>query len=170
MTIRFSWGIFLSVKDHGTILLVEDNEDDVFIIRRALTKAKVSHAVQVARDGLEAVAYLNGEGKYADRQEYPLPVLVLLDLQMPKMDGFEVLSWIQGQPLLKSLRVVVLTNALDSRESSAAHQLGAHSFLVKPADFADSAELMLTFVARLHLDAPNPGSHPPTSKDGSPPA
>ena len=153
------------MKDHGTILLVEDNEDDVFLIRRALTKAKVSHAVQVARDGLEAIAYLNGEGKYADRQEYPLPVLVLLDVQMPKMDGFEVLNWMQGQPLLKSLRVVVLTNGLDSRESSAAHQLGAHSFLVKPTDFADSADIMLTFVARLHLNAPGP--EPPPADGGS---
>jgi CheY-like chemotaxis protein len=93
--------------DQSVILLVEDLADDVLLIRRAFEKAKVINPIHVVPNGEEAISYLNGSGKYANRAEYPLPDLVLLDLKMPGIDGFEVLRWIRQQPGLSSLRVVV---------------------------------------------------------------
>ena len=81
------------------------------------------------------MSYLTGEGKYSNRDEYPLPDLLLLDLKMPRMDGFETLRWLRLQPGLKALRVVVLTSSEEIRDVNLAYQLGANSFLVKPIDF-----------------------------------
>src|SRR5688500_8647763 len=94
-----------------TILLAEDNEDHVLLIKRAFVQARFLNPVQVVGDGVEAIAYLNGDSKYADRKEYPIPALLLLDLKMPNKDGFEVLEWIGKQPHLRHLRVVVLTTS-----------------------------------------------------------
>jgi CheY-like chemotaxis protein len=127
------------------ILLVED---DVSLIRRALEQAFVTNPVQVARDGEEALAYLGGKGAYADRATYPFPDLVLLDIKMPKMDGFHVLRWIRQQPGFNLLRVVVLTNSLDTREANAAYAAGANSFLVKPSDFQEAVRLMTEFAGQ----------------------
>src|SRR5437660_5264305 len=121
--------------DQSVILLVEDREDDVVLIRRAFDKAKVINPIQVVSNGEEAIWYLKGEGKYANRAEYPLPDLVLLDLKMPRVDGFEVLRWIRQQPGLSSVRVVVLTSSDQMRDVNEAYQLGANSFLVKPLEF-----------------------------------
>ena len=93
--------------------------------------------LQVVRDGEETIAYLSGEGKYSNRAEYPLPDLLLLDLKMPRIDGFEVLKWIREQPGLSALRVVVLTSSEDIRDVNVAYRLGANSFMVKPMDFED---------------------------------
>ena len=130
------------------ILLVEDVEDDVFLIRHALEQAFVTNPVEVARDGEEALAYLGGTGSYADRARYPFPGLVLLDLKMPRMDGFEVLRWIRQQPGFDLLRVVVLTSSLDTREANAAYAAGANSFLVKPSDFQEAVRLMTEFAGQ----------------------
>ena len=130
------------------ILLVEDNEDDVFMIRHALRNAHVTNPLQVTRDGEAAIAYLKGEGKFTNRARYPSPALVLLDLKMPKLDGFEVLRWIRQQPTFNLLRVVVLTNSSDMREASAAYALGANSFLVKPIDFQESVRLMVVLAGQ----------------------
>ena len=121
--------------DQSVILLVEDLADDVLLIRRAFEKAKVINPIHVVPNGEEAISYLNGSGKYANRAEYPLPDLVLLDLKMPGIDGFEVLRWIRQQPGLSSLRVVVLTSSDHMRDVNEAYQLGANSFLVKPLEF-----------------------------------
>jgi CheY-like chemotaxis protein len=88
-------------------------------------------------NGEQAIAYLKGEGKYASREEYPLPSLLLLDLKMPRKNGFDVLEWIRQQPGLGSLRVVVLTSSDEIRDVNRAYQLGANSFLVKPLDFSE---------------------------------
>src|ERR1043166_4419196 len=116
-------------KSGGVILLVEDREEDVILLRRAFTKANFLNPIQVVSDGDEAIAYLQGAGKYADRSEYPLPKLVLLDLKMPRKDGFEVLQWIRQQPGLSAIRVVVLTASDTVRDVNRAYQLGANSFL-----------------------------------------
>jgi CheY-like chemotaxis protein len=91
--------------------------------------------MRVLKDGEEAIAYLSGTGSYTNRLDHPLPRLVLLDLKMPRVDGFEVLRWIRGQPRLAGLRVVVLTSSTDVRDVNLAIQSGADSFLIKPADF-----------------------------------
>jgi CheY-like chemotaxis protein len=116
------------------ILIAEDNEDHLFLLRRALQKGKVLNPVFAVTDGAEAIAYLKGEGKFADRYEYPLPSLLLLDLRMPKLNGFEVLEWIRQQPCLRRLRVVVLTTSDDPKDIDRAYELGANSFMVKPLE------------------------------------
>jgi len=120
-----------------TILLAEDNEDHVTLIRRAFVQARLLNPVQAVPDGLEAIAYLTGEGKYADRKQYPMPALLLLDLKMPNKDGFEVLEWLRHQPELRHLRVVVLTTSDRIFDVQRAYELGAHSFLTKPLDLRD---------------------------------
>src|SRR5437588_10022904 len=129
------------------ILLVEDRTDDVELVRRGLLKAKVFNPLQVVSDGEEALAYLDGVGKYADRKLYPLPDIILLDLKMPKMDGFEVLREVRNRPALSPIRVLVLTSSEDIYEVNKAYALGANSFLVKPHDFHDFTALMRTLSA-----------------------
>lgn len=119
----------------AVILIVEDNDVDAICIRRAFVKAKVLNPVMCVQSGEEAIAYLKGEGQFANRLEFPLPDLVLLDLKLPGISGFQVLEWIRQQPKLKSLRVVMLTGSTDAEHMKLARQLGAESFLVKPLDF-----------------------------------
>jgi len=125
----------------GVILLAEDGEDQVILIRRAFAKAQLLNPLHVVSNGEEAIAYLQGEGKYSNRDEYPLPCLLLLDLKMPRKNGFEVLEWIRQQPGLSALRVVVLTGSDEMRDVNRAYQLGANSFLVKPVDFPRFVEV-----------------------------
>ena len=129
------------MPEHALILLVEDMEDDLVLIRRAFAKANILNPIQIVRNGDEAIAYLKGNGKYANRAEYPLPDLMLLDLKMPVLDGFEVLKWTREQPGLKALRIVVLTSSDQMRDVNMAYQLGANSFLVKPIDFQDFIQM-----------------------------
>ena len=125
------------MSDEAVVLLVEDNEDDVALVRRAFHKGKVINPLQVVRTGEAALDYLAGNGLYADRVEYPLPELVLLDLKLPGMNGFQVLRWVRQQPGLKALRVVVLTASEALADATHAYQLGANSFLLKPVDFQE---------------------------------
>lgn len=126
------------------ILLVEDLEDDILLVRRAFAAAKLHTPLQVVRDGEEAIEYLLGIGKYSNRDEFPLPHLILLDLKMPKMGGIEVLRWIRQQPQLKSLRVIVLTSSEDIFDVNRAYEAGANSFLVKPLEFINYPAMMRT--------------------------
>lgn len=125
------------MSEQALFLLVEDNEDHVVLIRRAFAKSKVLNPVQVVRNGEDAIAYLEGTGRFSNRDEYPLPAVVLLDLKLTGLDGFDVLRWIRQQPGLRALRVVVLTSSSEIRDVNLAYQLGANSFLVKPVDFED---------------------------------
>ena len=138
------------MPDQSLILLAEDREDDILLIRKAFAKAFIANPLQVVRDGEEAVEYLKGEGKYSNRAEYPLPDLLLLDLKMPRMDGFEVIKWVREQPSLSRLRIVVLTSSDSIRDVNVAYRLGANSFMVKPMDFEDVIE-MTKFLTRYWL-------------------
>ncbi len=129
------------MPDSAVFLLAEDNPDDVLLIRRAFQKAKILNALHVATGGEEAIEYLSGQGRYVARAEYPLPSLVLLDIKMPRVDGFEVLKWIRRQPGLRGMRVVMLTSSDEMRDVNTAYQLGANSFLVKPVDFERFVEI-----------------------------
>jgi CheY-like chemotaxis protein len=129
------------VSDTALILIVEDREDDILLIRKAFAEASLTNPIQIVRDGEEAIAYLMGEGKYSNRAEYPLPILVLLDLKLPRVDGFEVLSWIREQPGIRGLPVIVLTSSTEMRDVNRAYSLGANSFFVKELDFQDSVTL-----------------------------
>ena len=128
------------MSDNAAILLAEDREDDIILVRKAFERAQIGNPLHVARNGEEAMAYLAGEGKYSNRAEYPLPWLILLDLKMPGLDGFEVLRWIRQQDGFGSIIVVVLTSSDQIRDADKAYKLGANSFMVKPLDFQNAVE------------------------------
>ncbi len=115
-----------------TILLVEDNKDDVFLMKRALQSARIVNPVIVVENGQEAMDYLSSAGKFADRDSYPMPAVVFLDLKLPFVFGHEVLAWIRGRKELESLVVIVLTSTNEASDLSRCYSLGANSYLVKP--------------------------------------
>ncbi len=131
----------MSVRDE-VILLAEDDPNDVLLIQRAFQRNLVSNPVQVVRDGNEAVAYLSGQAPFADRERHPLPVLMLMDLKMPRKSGLEVLEWVRQQPGLKRLPIIVLTSSNQSPDINRAYELGANSYLVKPAGFDSLLDLV----------------------------
>jgi CheY-like chemotaxis protein len=137
------------------ILVADDDADDVLLLRRAFRKANLPNPVHVVNDGESAIAYLSGEGRYGDRDDHPMPVLLLLDLKMPRKTGFEVLEWIRAQPRLRRLRVVVLSSSRQAGDVDHAHELGANSYLVKPVVFAELVTLARTLRAYwMDLDEP----------------
>ncbi len=115
-----------------TILLVEDDRNDVFFLKYAFEAADIVNPVYVVQDGQEAVDYLAGAGQYADRVRYPFPSILLLDLKLPVRMGVDVLRWIGQQPGMGTLLVIVLTSSSDTRDIDKCYRLGARSFLVKP--------------------------------------
>jgi two-component system response regulator len=121
--------------DKKTILLVEDNPDDVELTRRALKKNNIVNELVVAGDGVEAVDYLFCSGKYAGREPDVLPTVVLLDLKLPKLDGLEVLRRIRDDERTKYLPVVILTSSKEERDLVNGYKLGANSYIRKPVDF-----------------------------------
>ncbi len=126
-----------------TILLADDEENDVFLMQRAFEKARLLNPLQVVSDGEQALDYLAGQGIYADRLIYPFPVILILDLKMPKKSGLEVLETIRQQREYQSLPIVVLTSSFEHPDLEKAFALGANSYLVKPADFESLIKLMV---------------------------
>jgi CheY-like chemotaxis protein len=129
-------------KQDCVILLADDDPNDILLVQRAFQKLNLANPLQVVRDGEEAVDYLSGHLQYADRDRFPLPVLLLLDLKMPRKSGFEVLQWLRQQPGLKRLPVVVLTSSNQHPDINEAFDLGANSYLVKPGGFDTLLELV----------------------------
>ena len=134
----------MTLPEQAVILLAEDLEDDVLLVRRALERAGVKNPFFVVRDGEECLAYVNGTGKYANRDEYPLPDILLLDIKMPKTDGFEVLHQIRKNKAFAALRVIMLTSSEDIFDVNKAYDIGANSFLVKPLEFENYTAMMRT--------------------------
>ena len=134
-----------------TVLIAEDDANDVFFLRRAFARAKVSAALHFVQDGLEAIDYLKGEGGFSDRVAHPLPDLVLLDLKMPRLGGSEVLEWIRQQANLRSLPVVVLSSSTLRADIDRAYELGANSYIVKPHGHRELCKIVET-VNRHWLD------------------
>jgi CheY-like chemotaxis protein len=128
-----------------TILVVEDTEDDVFFLKRALREADVANPVQVVIDGQQALDYLDGKGEYADREQYPLPFLVLLDLKLPYVMGLEVLKWIRERPELNEVLVAVLTSSQQDSDVEETRRLGGNYYLVKPPSRQKLVELIRSF-------------------------
>lgn len=126
------------------ILLAEDNPDSVLLIQRAFRRADIPYPLQVVQDGQSAILYLTGSDRYADRECYPLPSLLLLDLKLPIKSGHEVLAWLRQQPNLKRLPVVILTSSKEMSDINCAYDLGANSYLVKPVGFDNLLETIKT--------------------------
>jgi CheY-like chemotaxis protein len=123
------------------ILVVEDREEDVFLLEYAFKEVEIKNPVRVAADGQEAIDYLAGTGKFADRKQFPMPGLVLLDLQLPHKMGLEVLEWVRQQPELKSLIVIILSSSIHEGDIQRAYELGANAFLVKPSSTETLADM-----------------------------
>ncbi|MBU1979206.1 MAG: response regulator, partial [Gammaproteobacteria bacterium] len=124
------------------ILLVEDDTNDVLLFRRAYRKCKLTNPLQIVGDGEAAQDYLAGSGKYADREAYPLPALVLLDFKLPRKSGLEVLAWMRSQTGLKRMPVVALTSSRERSDVNRAYDLGINSYLVKPVAFDNLMQLV----------------------------
>ena len=115
-----------------SVLYAEDEPDDIFFMKRAFRQAGVGEQLRTVNDGNEAIEYLAGRGKYANRQENPLPGVVLLDLKMPETSGFEVLQWIRTHPGVATIPVVIFTSSSQAADIERASKLGANGYLVKP--------------------------------------
>ena len=152
--------------DLKNILLAEDSPDDVFLLRSAFKKSGFKDPIYVVPNGEEVLHYLKGEGHYADRQQYPIPHLLLLDLNMPRMNGFDVLSWIRARQEWMCLPVIVLTTSFYGPEIKRAYDLGANSFITKPPDFsqlvASLKEVGEHWLRRAILPEPGPFIPSPT--------
>jgi CheY-like chemotaxis protein len=127
------------------LLLVEDNEDDAFLMQRALKQAEIENPLYVVRDGEQAVDYLAGNGGFNDRELYPFPALVFLDLKLPFKSGHEVLAWIRQNAELAELVVVILTSSDEPSDIDRAYKLGANSYLVKPPTLGQLRDLAESF-------------------------
>jgi len=124
------------------LLLVEDDPNDVHFFRRGLEKAGLADGLQVAEDGEEAIAYLEGRGPYENRAEHPLPALIVLDLKLPKMGGLEVLRWLREESSLREIPVVILTSSQEASDIARAQELGVTAYHIKPVDFKDTCDLV----------------------------
>lgn len=124
------------------ILLVEDNHMDVVLTLDAFKEAKLKNKINVASNGQEALDYLFGRDKYVNRDEYPMPSLILLDLKMPGIDGFEVLRQIKNTDMLKRIPVIILTSSKEEGDRTLSYDIGANSYLLKPVSFEGFTEVV----------------------------
>jgi CheY-like chemotaxis protein len=131
-----------------TILQIEDDENDIHFLRLAMNQACASVSLQTAVDGEQAIGYLSGSGPYADRQAYPLPALILLDLRMPKIPGLHLLKWIRQQPVFQTLPVVILTSSDADSDIETAYRLAVNSYFVKPVNASDLLKIVQYILAR----------------------
>jgi DNA-binding response OmpR family regulator len=132
-------------KSDLPILLVEDDENDVFFFERALKHAEFLNSLRTVRDGREAIAYLSGTGLFSDRDRSPLPCLVVLDLNLPHKHGLEVLQWIRAAAPDPHVPVIVLTSSTSDLDIHAAYKLGANSYLTKPSRPDELVQLVRAF-------------------------
>ncbi len=120
------------MKNTERILVAEDDPQDAFFLKREFGKAGDTITLHFVQDGQEVIDYLEGKGIFADRQTYPMPDLVLLDLKMPRLNGFDVLGWLRKQAGLKRLPVIIFSSSAELTDINRAYDLGANSYLVKP--------------------------------------
>ncbi|MEO6036647.1 MAG: response regulator [Verrucomicrobiota bacterium] len=130
------------------ILIAEDSDDDIVFVKRACRGGRVVNPLQIVTDGEQAICYLKGEGKYSDREKFPCPVVLFLDLKLPRISGYEILAFLQSSPEHRNLPVIVLSVISDWKLVALAYEKGANSFLVKPVGISD---LMNTLRGVKHL-------------------
>ncbi len=148
-----------------TILLVEDNDDDAELTERALRRSQIKNPLVRAEDGVVALEYLHGEGAYADRDIRELPQVVLLDLNMPRMGGLEVLKRIRAHPVTELLPVVILTTSKEEKDLVQAYRNHANSYMQKPVDFLEFTEAMRTLGLYWILVNASPPDHKKLTDD-----
>lgn len=144
------------IIENPTILVVDDDDCASTLVSTVFERAGLVQPLQFARDGVEAIAYLSGEGVFADRTQYPMPTVMLLDLNMPRKNGFEVLAWLKKQPSLKRLHVYVLSASSQPEDIRRCYDLGANSYLVKPGNLdglMKQANCLLAWLRLSHIAA-----------------
>lgn len=141
-----------------TFLLVEDSEEDAMLLRLAFARAKIPNPIQVVTRGEEAVAYLTGSGRYADRQKHPVPALIFLDLNLPGIGGVQVLEWLRDHVHLRHIRVVVLSSSPDMRLFSKVIELGADHLFGKTHDYKDLISFVQSFSSFTQMVQPPPAT------------
>ena len=137
------------------ILVAEDQMNDVLLLRLAMERAGLKNPLFDVPDGMQAVEYLSGIGRYCDRLTHPLPRLLLLDLKMPRLDGFGVLEWLQNGPKFKQMAKVVLSSSNLEADIDRAEKLGADDFLIKPNNHSDLVDLVIALRNRWLLGVAN---------------
>lgn len=125
-----------------TILVVEDEENDARLLDMAFKKNGILNLVHWAKDGLEAIAYLNGDGVYANRELHPFPEVLILDLKMPRMSGLGLLTWIREHPDFKVIPTIIMTSSRQDPDVEKAYELGANTYMIKPSSFAELAKMV----------------------------
>jgi CheY-like chemotaxis protein len=125
-----------------TILLVEDEENDALLLQRAFKRNNILNPVKWVKDGLEAIDYLNGQGTYGDRDLYPFPEVMILDLKMPRMGGLELLAWIRDHPDFRVIPTIIMTSSRQDADITKAYELGANTYQIKPSSFDELIKLV----------------------------
>jgi CheY-like chemotaxis protein len=124
------------------ILQVEDTDEDVFLMEYAVREAGIKNVLKSVSHGQEAIAYLSGAGKYADRCRFPLPGLILLDLKMPGMSGLEVLHWLRNESAHRTTPVIILTSSRQAEDIEQAYEAGANAYITKPSGVVELIEIL----------------------------
>ena len=124
------------------ILVMEDDENDALLLKRALKRLNVPNPVHIVSDGEEGIAYITGQGKYADRAQFPFPGFIITDLKMPRRSGLDVLSWLSDHEEYRVIPTLVLTSSKEETDVAKAYGFGANSYMVKPTDFQDLEKIM----------------------------
>jgi CheY-like chemotaxis protein len=145
----------MDIKDF-TVLLVEDDLNDIFLVKRAFKMAHLTNPLQVVTDGEEAVHYLTGRGKYADRDAYPLPKLIVMDIAMPRMTGFDVLEWIKHDGVFRRIPIVIVSSSDRHQDINRAYELGANAYMVKPMNFRAMEHLFQSITHYWGLECAKP--------------
>jgi CheY-like chemotaxis protein len=139
------------MRRQHTILIVDDDENDIFFVKRAFTEINVHCTFQMLKNGQEVVDYLQGHGEYANREKYPLPMMILMDLKMPIMDGFQVLAWLRTRPGIRVIPTIVFSSSDLASDITRAYELGANSFMTKSVTY-DGLLLKLQTLSQYWLE------------------
>lgn len=148
------------IKPGFRLLMVDDSPDDIFFVQKALEESGVGQFFHAVSDGKEAIAYLRAEGKFADRQKYPFPNVLLLDLKMPGMNGFDILRWLQNHPECKVIPSIAFSSSYLESDVHQVYVLGGNAFIAKPTRFNELVDLIQTtykFWSRCQTPPPPPG-------------
>jgi CheY-like chemotaxis protein len=145
----------METKDF-TVLLVEDDLNDIFLVKRAFKLTGLRVPLQIVTDGQEAISYLKGDGKYADRTAHPFPYLIVMDINMPRKSGFEVLEWVKRDSLLRRIPIVIVSSSDNPAEINRAYELGANAYMVKPMDFLAVEHLFQSITQYWGLECAKP--------------
>lgn len=156
----------MSQVNEKLVLLVDDSEEDAFLLRAEFRRGGLLNAVKWMSSGAAAINYLKGDGEYAERSRYPLPSIVIFDLQMPQIDGFALLKWIASRPELKRLLIIVLSGLDDLKSVERAYALGANSYLCKPINRYDVANMVSFFKDYWLISSKSPGESDSPRSEG----